>query len=80
MANAKTLAKIEAELSYMYRNKAWASLTSREQTSFLLRINMAKDMIVSFPKENFQTGWPFLIKKGYVTFTAKYNTGNINVD
>lgn len=75
---AKTFLTIQTELATIWSDKAFSSLSSTAQTQLKLRINLAKDYIVGWPKQ-FDRQWPFLKTTAYITTTAKHTTGNIDV-
>ena len=75
---AKTFLTLQTELAELWHGDTFANLSSGQQTSLKLRINMAKDTIVAFPR-NYGRQWGFLKTTGYITTTAKHTTGNINV-
>lgn len=72
---AKTFVTIQTELAEMWASKAFSSLTSGEQTQLKLRINLAKDYIVNWPKPS--GGWSFLEETAYIATVAKHTTGTI---
>lgn len=73
----KTFLTLQTELAEMWNSKAFSSLTAGEQTQLKLRINLAKDYIVNWPKPS--GGWTFLEEPAYINTIAAHTTESISV-